>query len=258
MASYRDHMGNDVALVAYPLRIISLVPSLTELLFDLGLHKNVIGVTSYCEVPAEKAKDVHRVGGVKNLDCQKILTLSPDLIIGSKEENSAEDINLLQKKFPAWICDVQNLEDVISLIKIVGRMTDREKQAENLINEVNLGFGNLPVYIPMKVAYLIWKEPWMVAASGTFINSMLTRCGFENAFAEFQRYPVVDLNDLEACEVILLSSEPYPFHQQDVEAMQQWFPQKKVALVDGKKFSWYGSHIRHSPGYFTQLRLELD
>ncbi len=258
MTIYHDQMGNDIELIHTPQRIISLVPSLTELLLDLDLGDNLVRVTSYCELPAKISNAVTRIGGVKNLDNQKIIDLKPDFILGSKEENSAGDIHSLQKILPVWIGDVVNLEDVSDLIQTIGQITDRNSAAGDLIQQITQGFLNLPVFTPLKAAYMIWKNPWMAAGSGTFIHSMLRQCGFENVFSSYERYPVVDFADLAECEIILLSSEPYPFKDRDIEQMKQHHPDTKVVLVDGKKFSWYGSHIKYSPDYFLQLRRKLE
>lgn len=249
-----DQMGNRIHLSNYPGRIISLVPSLTELLFDLGLDDEIVGLTDYCVVPIDKVADKVKVGGPKLLNFHAIDALQPDLLIGDKEENDRAQILALQKKYPIWMSNIVTLENALNMILSVGGFVNRVAEAAHLVNEITTAFDGLPPFTPLKVAYLIWKNPYMVAAGNTFINTMLHKCGFTNIFEHQLRYPRIELDELADADVILLSSEPYSFSEQDLEYFQAGLSTTKILLVDGRMFSWYGSHLRHVPSYFVRLR----
>jgi ABC-type Fe3+-hydroxamate transport system substrate-binding protein len=255
MPIYIDQMERRVDLPFVPQRIISLVPSQTELLFDLGLDAEIIGVTKFCVHPADKIKPKIRVGGTKDIDIELIKELNPDLIIGNKEENQHEQIEELMQDFPVWMSDISNLEDALSMIKQVGQITGKESDASTLADQVNQQFNNLSIKGPgQRAAYFIWRKPYMAAGTGTFIDDMLSRCGFVNAFDE-TRYPKLDREQITAAkpDIILLSSEPYPFKDKHIEEFGSLLPHTRVKLVDGEMFSWYGSRLLYAPAYFREL-----
>ena len=250
---FTDQLGNTIRLSKYPENIISLVPSLTELLFDLGLDDEIKGVTGYCVLPENKVAGRAKVGGTKQFNFQIIDELKPDLIIGNKEENYPEGIRRLQEKYPVWMSDVITIEDALQMIRSVGQLVNRNGNAEQLIDEINISLDQLEFYPPLKVAYLIWKDPYMVAAGGTFIDEMLQKCGFLNIFENKKGYPKIVLDELGEAEVILLSSEPYPFIAEDIENIRKRCSAKRVCLVDGAMFSWYGSHMKKAADYFKDF-----
>ncbi len=255
---FRDQMGNTIVLPEYPKRIISLVPSLTELLFDLGLDEEIIGVTDFCISPENKVKNRVKIGGPKHFDFQIIDTLKPDLMIGNMEENYQAGILRLQKKYPVWMSDITTLMDMLEAISGIGAVTGRMDEADRINREISGRMDRLPRFKPLKAAYLIWKDPLMAAGGNTFINEMMKRCGFINIFSNLNRYPVIQINELSDAEIIVLSSEPYPFSTSDREYFMQEFPRIDVVIVDATMFSWYGSHILYSADYFTKLRNTLD
>ncbi|KGE88822.1 MAG: ABC transporter substrate-binding protein [Phaeodactylibacter xiamenensis] len=255
-----DQMGRKVQLPAPPLRIVSLVPSQTELLAKLNLDKAVVGITKFCVHPEEWFRSKTRVGGTKEVKMDVIAGLSPNLIIGNKEENSPEDIRALEKDYPVWMSDIEDLEDALDMIRTVGLLTDRQPAAEELAGKINGAFIALGQQVqrlpPVSAAYLIWRKPYMVAARETFIDEMLQRAGFSNVFSRERRYPEVSLDAIAAREpeVILLSSEPYPFKEKHIAELQAACPTSDIQLVDGEFFSWYGSRLLQSPDYFRALR----
>ena len=260
--SYTDQMGRQVEVPFPPRRIVSLVPSQTELLFHLGLDEAVVGLTKFCVHPKEKWRSKPRIGGTKKLHLDRIAELRPDLIIGNKEENERNQIEELAKEFPVWMSDIVTLEDAFSMIKSVGELVDKQAAAGQLLTELGHLFNDqtsAPVRPPISVAYLIWRKPWMVAASGTFIDSMLQTAGFQNVFADKTRYPEITLEELSAARpaVILLSSEPYPFQQKHFAEMEEHCRGAVLKLVDGELFSWYGSRMLLAAPYFANLRSEL-
>jgi ABC-type Fe3+-hydroxamate transport system substrate-binding protein len=256
MSQFTDQLGNIIQLVHTPKRIISLVPSQTELLFDLGLDEEVIGITKFCVHPEEWFRTKTRVGGTKTVEIDKIRSLQPDLIIANKEENVKEQIEGLQEIAPVWISDINNLPEALEMIKSVGELTTRNKRALELADNIKSGFQQLPTTNhQLKTAYLIWKDPYMTVGGDTFISDMMKRCGFHNVFGDQLRYPEVALESIKAsgCELLFLSSEPYPFKERHVQELKAELPDTKVMLVDGEMFSWYGSRLQHAPAYFKQL-----
>ena len=239
-----------------PVRIISLVPSQTELLYYLGLAEYVVGITKFCVHPANWQSTKSVVGGTKNINIQKIKNLKPDLIIANNEENVKEQILELSTDFPVWVTDITNLQDALQMINDISKLTKRVSTAQKLMIEIETGFKNLPIKTnKIKTCYLIWRTPYMTVGGDTFINEMLTYCGYLNLYADFKRYPVIDINDLieKDCELLLLSTEPYPFKQKHIMELQQQLPETKILLADGEMFSWYGSRLLKAPAYFSQL-----
>jgi ABC-type Fe3+-hydroxamate transport system substrate-binding protein len=258
-----DQMAREVHYPYPPLRIVSLVPSQTELLFDLGLQKQVEGVTKFCIYPPTARHSASVIGGTKNFDFAKIKAAQPDLIIGNKEENYQEGIAQLERHFPVWMSDIADLPGALDMIRRLGDLTGKTHMAEPLAAEIKHSFDKLRLAatVPLaSAAYFIWRKPYMVAASGTFIDDMLRRAGFRNAFAGLGRYPEVTPEQLAraAPAHIFLSSEPYPFGEKHVSEFQEICPAAKIQVVDGELFSWYGSRLRQSAAYFQQLRQAVD
>jgi ABC-type Fe3+-hydroxamate transport system substrate-binding protein len=238
-----------------PKRIVSTVPSISELLFDLGLNEEIVGITKFCISPSEKVVNKERVGGTKNINIEKILQLKPDLIIGNKEENTKEDILELEKYFPIWMSDVNDLESAMKLISQIGEITATTDRANPLTNLISDQFRSLSRAPVATAAYLIWNNPIMVAGGDTFINDMLQSIGLLNVFANQQRYPTTSIGEIKNLnpDLIILSSEPFPFNQEHAESFAKSIGSKQVILVDGTYFSWYGSRMAHAPRYFKQI-----
>jgi ABC-type Fe3+-hydroxamate transport system substrate-binding protein len=263
MRHFTDQLDRVIELNYPPKRIISLVPSQTELLFELGLDQEVIGITKFCVHPADKSSGRAKVGGTKKLNLEVIRSLKPDLIIGNKEENLQADIETLQKEFPVWMSDIFNLEDAMTTIMQIGALVDRQPEAAYLNHLILGGFTDLQTLavqlgIDKSVAYLIWKDPYMLAGKQTFIHDVLSKIGLRNV-ALSDRYPATDaaqLADLKP-QLIFLSSEPYPFKEKHMEELKLLVPGAKV-MVDGEMFSWYGSRLVKAVQYLFQLQKELS
>ena len=254
---FKDQLNREVEIIEFPKRIVSLVPSQTELLFDLGLDEEIIGITKFCIHPKKWHQTKTRIGGTKKVNIHKIKSLQPDLIICNKEENTKEEIELLAKEFSVWISDIKNLSEALNMIIGIGEITGKSEKAEMLIQKICSGFVDLqPLKTEKKALYLIWKEPWMSVNSETFIHDMLVRCGFTNITQnKTLRYP--DLTEQELIELnpnyVFLSSEPFPFKEKHIQELQEILPKAKIMLVDGEAFSWYGSHLLKSVEYFKEL-----
>lgn len=253
---FTDQMERVISINYPPQRIISLVPSQTELLFDLGLDKEVVGITKFCIHPQDKFKASAKIGGTKSLNLKRIRELKPDLIIGNKEENERVQIEELIGEFPVWMSDINALEDALEMISEIGNLTDKSLEAKLLSSAILNGFETLTLGVGRKqtVAYFIWKDPYMVAGRGTFINDILNRAGYDN-FTELNRYPELSTDQLKESnpDIIFLSSEPYPFKDQHVDEIKAICPAAKVIIVDGELFSWYGSRLIHTPSYLQTL-----
>jgi len=259
MPVYIDQMNRTLEVPSAPKRIISIVPSQTELLFDLGLNEEIIGITKFCIHPKSIVKSKLKIGGTKALNINLIKELKPDLIIGNKEENERSQVEELMQSFPVWMSDIADLAGAIDMIQRVGELTDKNAQASKLIRNINSQFGQLNIPSQnLSVAYLIWRKPYIVAGKGTFIDSMLQKCGLINAF-DVDRYPEVTAGQLSNLkpDVILLSSEPYPFKEKHITEFKTLLPNAIIKLVDGELFSWYGSRLLHAPCYFKSLIKEL-
>ncbi len=263
--SLKDQMGRSVEVPFPPQRIISLVPSQTELLFDLGMDKQVVGLTKFCIHPKEKTNGITKIGGTKMLNTDLIRSLKPDLVIGNKEENERTQVENLMSDLPVWMSDISNLVQAQEMIAAIGHLTDRRPEASYLNSLIATGMNDLGKYLndhyphrAARVAYFIWKNPYMVAGKDTFINDMLTRLGMVNVFKE-ERYPAITADQLADAgpDHIFLSSEPYPFAEKHMDEFKAICPRAKVRVVDGEMFSWYGSRLRHVPGYFIELARQL-
>ena len=261
---FTDQMGRQVDIPFPPQRIVSLVPSQTELLYELGLGDRVVGITKFCVHPAEWFRNKTRVGGTKQLRPDAIASLRPDLIIGNKEENERLQIEQLAGQYPVWMSDVRDLDSALQMIRDVGRITNAEAKASAITQNIQSGFDALAAAVAalprLRAAYFIWREPWMAAGSDTFIDEMLRLAGFENIFAQRPRYPELSLEQLAESgpDCVLLSSEPYPFKEKHLLEISRLCPNAMVRLVDGELFSWYGSRLTHSPVYLAALREGLS
>jgi ABC-type Fe3+-hydroxamate transport system substrate-binding protein len=246
------------------MRIISVVPSLTELLFDLGLDDQIVGVTRFCIHPAEKVAKTKNVGGTKKLKLDVITSLNPDLIIANKEENSKDDILELQKNHTVLLTDIFTLEDAIDVITQIGKLTQTTLEASQLIEKIDAGFNqlkNTPTPNHSSCAYLIWQKPIMLAGRNTFINDLLNKMGVENLIeSPNSRYPDFTLTELKEAKpaYLFLSSEPFPFKEVHQTEFEKEFPDSQVILVDGEMFSWYGSRLALAPYYFAKLLKQLN
>lgn len=261
MLVFTDQMGRTIELKQAPSRIISLVPSQTELLFDLGADEKVIGITKFCIHPDQWFRNKTHVGGTKQLSFAKIKALQPDLIIGNKEENEQAQIEELIGHYPVWMSDIKNLSDAMNMITEIGTIIDKEKNALKLTNTITKEFEKLKtVNIKRKeiqTAYIIWNKPIMCTGPDTFIDEMLRLCGFQNIFGNKSngRYPEITTDELKKHnpELILLSTEPFPFKEKHVAEFQKACPNAIIKLVDGELFSWYGSRLQYAPSYFIKL-----
>ncbi len=253
-----DMMGRSVEVPEKAQRIVSLVPSQTELLADLGLEDEVVGITKFCVHPEKWFRSKARIGGTKSVHTDRVAALKPDLIIANKEENDKAQIEALECLAPVWVSDIRTLSEALEMIRSIGTFCGKATEGNLIAETVADGFGALENSVKRTAAYGIWRAPWMWAGSDTFINDLMQRCGLVNVLHD-TRYPEVSLQALAALQpdVVLLSSEPYPFKDAHITEVQSILPEAKVALVDGEMFSWYGSRLLHAPEYLARLLQSL-
>ncbi len=245
---FTDQTGREVSLWETPKRLVSLVPSQTELLIDLGLP--VVGRTKFCIHPHDKVQQIEVVGGTKNLRLDAISALAPDLIVGNKEENERQQIQLLAEKLPVWLSDVTSIRDAIEMIESIGQITGAIGTTKSLVDQIESDLRALQHKFSGKVLYLIWQQPWMAAGPDTFVHSMLTHLGFTNIVKQ-PRYPVLDeyiVKELRP-DHVFFSSEPFPFKPAHRQAFKALNSAHQVS-VNGEMFSWYGSRLARVRSYF--------
>lgn len=241
-------------------RIVSLVPSLTELLYDLGLEEQVVGRTRFCIHPKDKIEGATIIGGTKNPDIEKIRELQPTLLITNKEENRKQDADALSQFSKVLVTEIATLSDAVQEIVRIGEATGTEVEAWKMAEKISLQLNNIPSYRPLRAAYMIWKEPWMSVGRDTFIHDTMKHYALENVFADKFRYPSTSPERLKALhpDVILLSSEPYPFKEKHISELKQLIPDPVIKQVDGEWFSWYGSRMLRSLPALTDWRAQLS
>lgn len=241
-------------------RIVSLVPSLTELLFDLGIGDRVAGRTRFCKHPDILVDTVPIIGGTKNPQLDKIRELKPDLIIANREENRKEDVEQLRDEFNVKVTHINTIEEALFTIHEIGELCGIENRAKELIVEIQQEMLNIPDESPLSTAYFIWRRPWMTVGSDTYIQSVLSHWKFENVYSGQSRYPKTSLAELsqKKPQLILLSSEPYPFKEKHINEVSEACPRSNIMLVNGEWFSWYGSRMLPSFRHLNIFRKAIS
>ncbi len=251
----KDQLGNEIFVDKKPSKIVSLVPSQTEFFHALGLENEVVGITKFCVHPASWFRRKTRIGGTKTLNIEQIRELKPDIIFANKEENVKDQIDELRQICPVYVSDISTLPEALQMMADVGKLVVKEEEGTAICNQIEASFGQLKPAKTIKATYLIWNDPYMTIGCDTFISEMMNRCGFENMFQKQSRYPTVTMDQLNelGCELLLLSSEPFPFQQKHLDAIRPLLPKTKIILADGEMFSWYGSRLLKAVDYFRQL-----
>jgi len=265
MKTVKDQIGREVTLKSTPKRIVSLVPSQTELLFDLALENQLVGITKFCVHPFHLKATKTIVGGTKKVDYEKIKELNPDFILCNKEENAYDMLPELEKIAPTYFSDVNTIQDAVDLILRLGSIFNRRTESDNLAHKIEFKLNNFKQFIKdkptRKVAYFIWAKPWMVAGNDTFINEMLALNKFENIYANMSRYPRVEINRIRHDgdpDVIILSSEPFPFKDEHAMEISTYTNRSITVFGDGEMFSWFGSRMLLAFDYFKALHKKLE
>lgn len=265
MIIFNKQKENKTIFLKIPERVISLVPSQTELLYDLGLENNLVGITKFCIHPKHLRTNVSIIGGTKQVNFKKIKELQPDVIIANKEENTQEIVYQLSEICPVLVTDIISISDNNKMILELGNLFNKKTEAEDLVDKIEKSYNDFNVFMTniktKKALYFIWAKPYMVAGKSTFINTLLQLNKLSNSYKkEKARYPEIALKDMVEKykpEIILLSSEPFPFKEKHAHEIQKIAPSVKVFFVDGEMFSWYGSRLAQAFTYFKKLQHQL-
>lgn len=254
-----DQIGRSIEINKPIQRIVSVVPSLTELLYDLGLGDKIVGQTKFCIHPKAEFKSASKIGGTKSIQIEKLKSLNPDFVLANKEENTQEQIEEIATFCPVYVSDIKTIEDTLNLILDLGKILQAEEKANLIHTKIKHDFDSIPNGEPMRCIYAIWYNPWMFAGKDTFISHILSKVNLQNAVAE-NRYPSLTLEEIEEInpDVILLSSEPFPFKEKHIVELKDRFKNTKIKLVDGELFSWYGSRLLYTKEYLLQLRADFN
>jgi len=265
MASFlhiNDQVDRKLIFDTTPRRIVSLVPSITYLLSQFGLDEEVVGLTRFCKFPSDWKKRKTIVGGTKDFKTGRIAALQPDLILANKEENTKEAVLALENIAPVYVSDVFDLESNNQFISDVGRILNKENEANSFISGIQKKRKEYKIDIlsHLDAAYMIWQDPYMSVGGDTFIHKMMKYAGFHNIFSDLNRYPVVTIDDIKKRKpaLILLSSEPYPFKEKHLLPWQNLFPETCILLVEGEPFTWFGAYPLKAFDYFTQLKEKIQ
>ena len=244
-------------------RIVSLVPSVTELLCDLGLAGSIVGRTGFCIHPAETVRGIAKVGGTKDVNIEKIRKLAPTHVVVNIDENEKPTVDALAAFVPnVVVTHPLAPRDNLALYRLLGGIFNADDAVERLCAAFEAEYAALaalPPVPPRRVLYCIWQDPWMTVARDTYIAGMLALAGMQQwqATGDARRYPVFTWSDVLAAEIdeVLLSSEPYRFTEDHVDAIERQTG-KPAGLVDGEMMSWYGSRAIEGLRYLRKMREE--
>ncbi len=263
---YEDGLGRTVEVNSPPRRIVSLVPSLTEALFVIGVGEAVVGVTDFCVEPREAVAARTKVGGTKTLDVVRVEALRPDLVVASAEENRKEDIQaLVEAGLRVFVTLPTTVAGAIDLLEQVAAMTGAAKEGACVVAEAREVLGELESFNegrePVRTFSPIWRNPWMTIGPGTYMHDFITACGGDNVFGlRHERYPRVQLSEMTERdpEVVLLPDEPYPFgpkHVPEISAFREVSAVRhgRIYLLEGKHLCWYGPRIAGSLRHVSGL-----
>ncbi|WP_174613017.1 ABC transporter substrate-binding protein [Virgibacillus ihumii] len=254
MRTVKDHLGREIHYTFPPKRIVSFAPAITETMYRLNLDEEIVGRTGFCIHPKGRVEQAKKVGGTKQVKLDRVHELQPDLIIVEKEENTKEMVEQLEEHYPVYCFEVQTVDDAYRMIHDLGDVTDREQKAVTLERDIQSAFQQLPNITGTRAAYVIWKNPYMVAGGDTYINSLLQKIGFTNAFETYEgRYPEVTKEDFQQANLdyVFLATEPYPYKEKHLAEFQEMMPAAIPDLIDGEMF-WYGGRMLDAVSYFNE------
>ena len=261
MPTATDARGCTLSLDTSPTRIVSLVPSQTELLAHLGLDDQVVGLTRFCERPERWRTNKTIVGGTKQVDLDTVRALDPDLILANHEENTADDVAALGDIAPVFVTEVKTVSGALDMIRTVGALTGTSDRTSTLVGRIISRFRALPDFPSLRAVYFIWRDPHMTVGGDTFIHDVMQWGGLQNLYGGQTRYPNVSPHALadQEPDVLLCATEPFPFHEKDAftAELRDAAPDTPIEIVDGQPFSWYGPRLLDTPKYLRDLRERL-
>lgn len=248
-----DDLGHPVQVVGVPRRIVSLVPNLSEALWYWGVAPRLVGVTDYCVSPPDGFDHCARVRGTKNPDIGAVVALEPDLVVANVDENREVDVERLRAHgLPVHVTAAIDVTSAAASLARLGRVVQASGPAQHTADQVLTamsrhrmrGAGVLP-----RVAVPVWRDPWMVVGHDTVVGELLVELGFD-LVPHLERYPQVELADLDDADLVLLPDEPYPFGAADRDELLERVPTRAVRLLDGQALTWWGPR---TPGVIRQL-----
>ncbi len=252
MLEIQDQIGRILKLERKPRRIISLVPSLTELAAEFAGEDSIIGLTTWCVHPKGLKESKTIIGGTKNVNVELVRQLQPDLILANKEENIEEQIEILAKDFPVYVSDVRDLKSARGLIKEMGNLLQADEKAHVYLHQATEALSKMDKSEGSFLIF-IWNKPFMVAGPDSYISALLEAKGFKNAAPNGSRYPELSWEEVQRLKpkYIFLSSEPYPFKSADtIEFHKARFTCK---ILDGEMLTWYSHRLAKSLNYINRL-----
>ncbi len=231
------------------MRIISLCPSLTELVFDLGLGGSLVGRTKFCVHPAPQVDAIEKVGGTKNPKIARIVELAPDIVLMNEEENRLEDAEALRSAgINCHTSMPRTITETAAMVRSIGSALGTAGPAEVIARDIETRGAEVAgrAQEPVRYVYLIWREPWMTINNDTFVHALLANAGGVNVFGKLpDRYPTITLLQIRDAtpDIVLLSTEPFPFAERHIEELagKTGIPRERVVVVDGELLSWHGS-----------------
>jgi ABC-type Fe3+-hydroxamate transport system substrate-binding protein len=244
----RDVRGRTFQFERPPKRIVSLVPSITETLFDLGVGDRVAGITDFCIFPPDL--ELPRIGGTKNPRIEEIRALHPDLVYMNLEENLPRHAQAIEEFAPVHVSEPKRVIDVRSLIADLGEIHDAAARAGDFIRQIDGEVAAMPQR-SFTFACAIWKKPWMWCGGDTYVSDLIERAGGHNAFKSETRYPSRDPQQIQA-DVIFLPDEPYAFTEHDAREVQG----RVIGPFPGHLFTWHGTRTLLGLRFLRQLRLD--
>jgi ABC-type Fe3+-hydroxamate transport system substrate-binding protein len=250
------------------MRIVSLCPSLTELVFDLGRGDELVGRTRFCVHPVGRVDAIERVGGTKNPKVERIIELAPDVVLLNEEENRREDAEALRTAGIALHTSFpRDALDTAAMVRSIGQVLDAAGAAERIAADIEARTARVRKeaagraaqgVAPVRWTYLIWRRPYMAVSGDTFVSALLDQAGGENVFARCEdRYPSVTPEELAAADpaLVLLSTEPFPFTEAHADelAAATGLPRERFRVVDGELLSWHGSRTPDGIDYAGRI-----
>lgn len=259
MQTVVDCLGREITLPKNISRIVSLVPSISELIYDLNVEDKLVGVTKFCVHPKYFQIEKTVIGGVQDFDIEKIKELNPDVVFASKDENFEDEIAELEKFVPVYVTDVKNINEAKQMISNFGDLLNRRNEATKILMKIDLQLSDLSKItddlLYRSGAYLVWNEPWVAAGKETFVDSMLKLIKVDNVFSNLnERYPMVTGANIHLGnpDIVMLPTEPFKFEDQQAMEISAHTHDAATFFVDGEVFAWYGSRLVKS---IDQLKL---
>ena len=250
------------------MRLVSLCPSLTELVFDLGLGDSLVGRTKFCVHPEGLVERVETVGGTKNPKVARVVELAPDLVLMNEEENRREDAEALAAAGVACHTSMpRTAAETAAMVRSIGAAVGRGERAEEIASDIERRAARVrraaAPRARVRYAYLIWREPLMAAGAATFVDGLLALAGGENVLADrAERYPAVSEAELAAAhpDAVLLSTEPFPFADRHAAELAErtGIARERFHIVDGELLSWHGSRTPAGIDYAERVILQVS